>query len=145
MNNLAASIAIAVCICAVCVQPTFAADPIDPLDVPIFEALFDTTSIDIKLVALPAFVEYLLDFHGVPIEVDWAGLSEVKIDRTTQFTYKSSKEGTRSNCPLYRALWEALGGRDLSFMIVDHKLTITSSKKAKAWQAAFVKRVERTQ
>lgn len=50
--------------------------------------------------------------------------------------------GNVSTFPLYRALWEMLGGSNVSFMIVDHKLLITSAKKSKAWQEDFVKMIE---
>lgn len=114
----------------------------EPSDHAILTALNEPTSIDFTDVPLADCLDYLVDFHNIPIVIDEDGLKEVKVTRETPFTYKSKKEGNTSTFPLCRALWAMLGRSDVSFMIVDHKLVITSARKAKEWQADFAKNVK---
>lgn len=129
--------ALVACVCGVCLAPATAANPGD--DSKIMSAVTEPTHVDFTDVALTDIVEYLSDFHGIPVSLDEAELAEIKVTGDSPFTYRSKTNGNVSTFPLYRALWEMLGKSGVSFMVADQKLLITSAKKARAWQADFTK------
>jgi hypothetical protein len=136
------SIALAVCFWAALPGSASAIETSDPRDAKILSELNTPTMIDFTNVSLSEGLEYLVEYHDITIGIDEIALKDVKVTPRTPFTYKTPRDGNKSTFPLYRALWELLGGSNVSFMIVDHKLLITSAKQAKEWQADFVKKVE---
>ncbi len=75
-------------------------------------------------------VEYLSDLHGIQIRIDEDALKKAKIDVKTP-VYQKVKD-----VRLGKALREMLWSYDLSFMVKDHVLTITTPDIAKGWQKA---------
>lgn len=106
----------------------------------ILDALTSLTEIEFTDVPLSDCVEYLADYHDIPILLDEAALRQVKVGGTTPVSYQSKQQG--DSVHLFRALWEMLGKSDVSFMIDDRGLVITSATKARPWQADFTKSIE---
>jgi hypothetical protein len=104
----------------------------------ILDELTNSTQIDFTEVPLSDGIEYLADYHDIPIVLDETALGEAKVGLNTPISYQSKQA---NGVPLYRALWEMLGKSQVSFMIEDRRLLITSPAKARAWQAEFVKSI----
>ncbi len=136
-----------------CCASTHAVDPPfpgDKDDCEIIDKLFGAVLIDFNEYPLVDGMEFLAtDMIRAPIVLDEVALKAAKIDRKLPLTYKSprnratkSSSGETSNFPAYRALWEMLGGANLSFVVKNHKVVITTQKAADEWQKEFVKLVE---
>lgn len=137
------AVAMTLLVCQMTPGKAAAADLVaGPQDAEILAELFEPTMIEFRDVPLTDALEFLKDLHGVPMGLDEAAVKAAKIDRQIPLTYKSPVVNRRSTFPLYRALWEMLGGANVSFMIKDHKLLVTTAKAAEEWQREFVKSVE---
>jgi hypothetical protein len=116
----------------------------DERDLEIVRALYKPTIIDFVDVPLTDGVEFLADNNPeLSLQLDEEALKAAKIDsRLLLFTYKSPVVNNTSRYPFYRALWDLFRGTNLSFMVKDHKLLVTTVEAAEVWQKGFAKLVE---
>lgn len=109
-------------------SPAFA-DPDDWGHHAIWEKLTDSTYIEFTDVPLRDGIDFLKDFHSLPIDIDEKALKAAGFDHVrSAFTVKVE------NKPLHVGLRLFLHEHDLSFMIKNGKLTVTTLKAAAEWQ-----------
>jgi len=105
------------------------------IEAKIYEQLSLPTRVDFNQVPPDPLAAYLGDLHGIPIVWDTKAFEKVGFEyRRLTFTRNLS------GLPLRAVLTDLLGGRKLSFMIKDHKLTLTTVEEARDWQLEYLRR-----
>jgi hypothetical protein len=128
------------CQTLLCVIAGHAAEPADQWNPKILYKLHEPISFDVSEAPLIDVVEFLAGLHRVSIGLDEDALKAAKIARTVPLTFKSPRVNNKpSSLPLHRALSEMLGEANLSFMIKNQQLLITTAKVAEEWQREFAK------
>ena len=97
---------------------------LSPAEVKIYKALKEPTTIDFAETPLADAVDYLRDLHGIEIQLDSKELEQMGIHSETPVTRKVS------GIPLRSALRLLLGQLDLSYLVTEDVILITTRDKA---------------
>ncbi len=103
----------------------------------IMNELLSPSRVEFHLVPLEACVEYLADYHGIPIVLDLEELRREEISPQVPIT------GKLENKRLEDVLQQILLPQQLNFMIEKQKLLITTRDKALHWQQQYAKETGR--
>jgi hypothetical protein len=101
----------------------------------IYEQLSRPTRVDFNLVPPNDLAAYLGDFHGIPIVWDIKTFEKIGFEYK-RLTFTRKLDGV----PLGQVLADLLGRHKLSFMIKDHKLTLTTAEEASDWQLEYLRK-----
>lgn len=96
----------------------------DTRNMKVYQELAQPTQLDFDLVPLKDCVEYLADFHGIPIELDRDALALANINPYLPVTKKLA------NVSLQSALEQSLWPEKLGWKIVDGRLIVTTRAEA---------------
>jgi len=89
------------------------------------------TRLECKDFPLLETIDFLADFHDITMSLDLAEINRIGIDLGPSTVTK------KTSGRLDDTLTEILGPFNLSFMIEDNKLLITSQLKAREWQEKY--------
>jgi hypothetical protein len=103
-----------------------------PAEARIRSALGDPTTIQFVETPLQEVVDYLKDLHGIEIQLDRKALEEARIGSDTPVTQ------TLKGISLRSALRHMLGAMELTYVIRDEALVVTTSERAAAEISARV-------
>jgi hypothetical protein len=126
--------------CQVLIVSQATADDRPELDENIVYQLDNPAKLEVDQMPLNACLDFLADYHDIPIVLDIEELSKLGVSVETPVT-ETSKPGSHLDALLLRML----NPLKLSFMIKDHELRITSKAKAEKWQEKYAQELRRRQ
>lgn len=96
------------------------------------EQLASPTALDCKLVPIEDVMNFLGDYHDIAVDFDHAEIKRINVDISPRTHVTKKTEGRLDDAPK-----EILEPLNLSYMIQDGKLLVTSQPKARAWQEKY--------
>jgi len=125
--------ALALCILACQIVATVARADVATDEANIRDQLGGTTSLECKYYPLVDVMSFLSEYHDISIEFDHPEIERINVDLSDR-THVTKKTNGRLDVTLR----EILEPNNLSFMIKDGKLLVTSQPKARPWQEKYM-------
>ncbi len=101
--------------------------------------LGQATSLECQYFPLVDVMNFLSDYHDISIELDRLEIKRINVDISPR-THVTKKTNGRLDVTLR----EILEPNNLSYMIQDGKLLVTSQPKARPWQEKYLSEAERS-